>query len=123
MSPTQNPGDRGAQQQVRLRRAPKYSAFLVTFAALGIVVALILTLAFGPDAEQNTSGFVFSDGQVFGFMALVCGSIGLLIGGAVALLLDWRFKKRSKELLATHETILIQDDSQPESSAPQDPER
>lgn len=121
MSAPQTSGDRSAQQQLRIRRAPKYSAFLVTFAALGVVVALILTLLFGPDPENNTSSFVFNDGQVFGFMALICGSIGLLLGGAIALLLDWRFRKQSKELAVTHEKILIKEEDPSDSESPELP--
>ena len=69
-------------ETVRVRRAPKYSVFLVAGAALGLLVAMILTFAFNGtgDISPNT-GLVYSQSQVFGFLALICITVGVVVGG------------------------------------------
>ena len=57
-------------ETVRLRRAPKYSVFLAAGAALGLLVAMILTFTFnGTGGTSPNTGLVYSSGQVFGFLA------------------------------------------------------
>ncbi|MCS4277368.1 hypothetical protein D9V34_04055 [Mycetocola lacteus] len=66
---------------VRVRRSPKYFTFIVIGGALGILTAMILTFSF-PKNED------FSQGQIFGFLALVCVVVGIAIFGSLAILLD-----------------------------------
>ena len=93
-------------ERMRLRRAPKFSVFLLVGAALGVLVAMILTFAFNgtSDVSPNT-GLVYSQGQVFGFMLLVCIPIGLAVGGIVALVLDRRSSRRTKDVIVDHLTV------------------
>ena len=75
----------------RVRRAPKFSVFLLVGAVLGLVVALILTFAFdGTAGVSPNTGIQYSQAQVFGFLALICVTIGVLLGGLVALVFDRR---------------------------------
>ena len=67
--------------EVSIRRAPKYSVFLVLGAALGAAAALVLTLAF-PETPS------YSQGQVFGFLVLIGVVVGVALGGFVAWLFD-----------------------------------
>ena len=54
-------------ETVSVRRAPKISVFLVLGAALGVLVAMILTFAFNGTAEASpNTGMEYSQGQVFG---------------------------------------------------------
>lgn len=92
-------------QRVRVRRAPKIPVFLVLGAALGIFVAMILTFAFDGSANPAPNGAVYSSGQVFGFLALICGAAGLALGGVVALILDRTVGRRSREVTVDHETV------------------
>jgi Zn-dependent protease with chaperone function len=90
---------------VRVRRSPKYAVFLVLGAALGILVALILTFAFqGTDQKSPNTGLLYSPMQVFGFVALICVSVGIILGGAVALLLDRTVGRRTREVVADRES-------------------
>jgi ATP/ADP translocase len=66
---------------VTIHRAPRYFRFMIAGAAVGVIVALILTFAF-----PEPAGFDFS--QVFGFLALFFIVIGFAVGAVVALLID-----------------------------------
>ena len=78
-----------------VRRSPRYLRFLLVGAVAGIIVALILTVAF-PENDQ------FSVGQVFGFLLLLFGVIGMTIGAVVALVLDRMLAKRAQSATAEH---------------------
>ncbi|KRC62083.1 hypothetical protein ASE14_09975 [Agromyces sp. Root81] len=83
---------------VTVRRAPRYSRFLTLGALVGAVVALILTVAFPANDE-------FDKGQVFGFLLLACGAIGVALGAVVALVIDRASARRAQAVTAEHETI------------------
>ncbi|WP_245570419.1 potassium transporter Trk [Microbacterium luticocti] len=97
-----------------VRRAPKIAVFLILGAALGVLAAVILTFAFG---DVDTSGLEssavsavgYTKGQVFGFLAVVCGTIGLALGGIVALILEWTVGRRSRRVQVDRETITTVD--------------
>ena len=102
--PSSSSGDR--TQTVRVRRAPKYAVFLIAGAALGLIVALILTFAFnGTATESPNTGLVYSAGQVFGFLLLICGTAGVGIGAIVALLFDRASARRAREVVVDHESV------------------
>src|SRR5687768_10880370 len=76
-------------ETVRVRRAPKYSVFLAVGAALGLLVAMILTFVFnGTGGISPNTGLVYSQSQVFGFLALIFITVGIVAGGVTALILD-----------------------------------
>ncbi len=94
-----------AHESVSVRRSPRYMRFLVVGASIGIVVALILTVAFPANAD-------FDRGQVFGFLLLFFGVIGLGLGAVVALILDRRAARRSVTLVADRIDAHTSDHSQ-----------
>lgn len=96
-------------ETARLRRSPRYGAFLAAGAALGLIVALILTFAFDGTADTSDAGVVYSAGQVFGFVALACVPVGMAVGITVALLLDRRFSRRTRDVLIDHERVRDED--------------
>ncbi|RKT31809.1 hypothetical protein DEU34_2885 [Microbacterium sp. AG1240] len=97
-------------ETVTVRRAPKYSVFLVAGAALGIVIAMILTLAFSRPAETSQyTGIEYAPMQVFGFIALICVPAGIAIGGVVALLFDRTVGRRTREVVVDHERVQLPD--------------
>lgn len=67
--------------RVQVRRSPKYVTFIVLGAAIGLIAAVILTLAF-PENDK------FTPLQVFGFVALVSVVIGVAMFCCIALILD-----------------------------------
>jgi hypothetical protein len=82
---------------VSLRRAPRYGRFLTLGAALGAVVALVLTMTFPENAD-------YDKGQVFGFLLLACGAVGVALGALIALLFDRAFARRAGSAVAEHES-------------------
>ena len=97
-------------ETVRVRRAPRFSVFLIAGVALGIIVALILTFAFdGSSGESPNTGLVYTDGQVFGFLVLICVTAGVAFGAVVALIFDRVLRRRSREIVVDRERIRTQD--------------
>ncbi|WP_106815808.1 Asp23/Gls24 family envelope stress response protein [Microbacterium timonense] len=95
-------------ENVRMRRAPKISVFLIAGAALGILVAMILTFAFNGTAEPSpNTGLEYSQGQVFGFLLLLCAPIGIALGGILALILDRRSRRRTHEVTVDHSSVHV----------------
>ena len=93
-------------ERMRLRRAPKFSVFMLVGAAVGVLVAMILTFAFsGTDEVSPNTGLVYSQGQVFGFLLLVCIPAGLAVAGIIALILDRRSSRRTKDVIVDHLTV------------------
>lgn len=119
MADTANTPDDDPQRQVVVgdrietlvvRRSPKYSVFLLLGAAAGILVAMILTFAFSGTAEKSAAtGMIYSQGQVFGFLALVCIAVGLVLSGALALLLDRISSRRTRTVTVDHEAVRLTD--------------
>ena len=98
-------------ETVRVRRAPKFSVFLLVGAAVGVIAAMILTFGFdgSSDISPNT-GLVYSQGQVFGFLLLVCVPVGLALGAVVALILDRRSRRRTRDVVVDHESVQTDDE-------------
>lgn len=95
-------------ENVRVRRAPKISVFLVVGAVAGALVALILTFAFGGTAEPSpNTGVEYTSGQVFGFLVLICAPIGIVLAGLLALFLDRRSQRRAREVVVDHESVHV----------------
>ena len=89
---------------VTVRRAPRYGRFITLGALVGAVVALILTFAFSGQPADAELALGFDKGQVFGFLLLLCATIGAAIGALVALLIDRASARRAKSVLVVHES-------------------
>lgn len=79
--------EQAEQARLRLRRAPKYRAFLLTGVLVGVLVALVV-VALAPDSGDGNTR------SVLGYLAVSLGALGALLGGAVALLLERRRPRR-----------------------------
>ena len=64
------------------RRLPRYPAFLVSGAALGLFVAVVLALGPGAGVDDRT--------RLIAYLGALLGGIGALLGGLVAVLIDAR---------------------------------
>lgn len=81
------------KEKVQIRKAPKFLPFLILFAAVGVVVALILN-SFISDADRTAQ-------PILGYLIAYLAGIGAAFGLVVALVLDFISRKRSKTLEAT----------------------
>ncbi len=86
------------QTDVRVRRAPKFGAFMVVGGGLGAIVTLILTSLY--PADPNV-GFV----ALFAYFCLFGIPAGVVVGAVIALLLDRRSSRRARTLVADHEVV------------------
>ena len=95
-----SPDDR--ETPVRIRRAPKFSVFLVLGARVGVLVSLILTASFPIDP---TVGF----GATFGYFAIYGFVAGLLLGAIVALVFDRVLRRGTKTVQVTIDRLQVPD--------------
>jgi len=72
-----------SQQPRKVRRTPNFSAFLLTGGAIGLLAGFALSIFGGGDTR-------YDDVSTLGFLGLVCGGAGVLLGGLVAVLIDRR---------------------------------
>jgi len=93
-------------QRVRVRRAPRFSVFLIVGAALGLLTALFLTFWYDGTANQSpNTGMVYSQGQVFGLLALIFVAVGVAVFGTLAIILDRRSSRHTHEVMVDRETV------------------
>jgi hypothetical protein len=64
------------------RRLPRYPAFLVSGAAVGLVAALVLALGPGSGVADQP--------RLLAYLGALLGGIGALLGGLVAVLIEAR---------------------------------
>lgn len=76
------------ETRVSIRRAPKYSAFMIVGGGVGAIVTFILTRIFPADPQV---GFF----ALFAYFALFGITAGVLVGGLLALFFDRRSRKRA----------------------------
>lgn len=69
------------QRRRKVHRSPNIVAFLLTGAVVGIVVGAIL----GSTGENGT----YSGWSGVGYLAVMFGGVGALLGGVAAIAADW----------------------------------
>ena len=85
---TESPDPSGQVRQLRVRRSPKYAAFIVTGALMGLLVAL---LAGGTGAVDPQSSRL----KLIGYLGMALVLLGGLVGAGIAVALE-RFSQRSR---------------------------
>jgi hypothetical protein len=68
-------------QVLRLRRAPRYRAFVLTGVLLGVLIAVVATLSFPVTGDYSLR-------TVLGYAAAVLALVGGLLGAAAAVLVE-----------------------------------
>lgn len=105
MSNTDGPEERPApnavstSDEVTIRRAPKFGAFIIGGAVLGFVATLVVvsaTMGIDRGDQQETASF----GQLVGYFSLYGVTIGAAVGAVVAIVLDRVLGRRSAALTA-----------------------
>lgn len=85
----ETPAPEAGTEKVTVRRAPKIPAFLIGGGGVGAIATLILTSMFPIDPLV---GF----GPLFAYFSLFGVTAGVLLGAILALIVDYRSKKRAK---------------------------
>lgn len=88
---------------VSIRKAPKFSVFLVLGALIGVLASLILTASFPID---NSVGF----GATFGYFAIYGFVGGILLGSLVALIFDRVSSRRAQTVGVTVDHLEVPDE-------------
>lgn len=83
------------RDEVAVRRAPKFSVFILGGAVVGFIATLIVTSLFPVDPAV---GF----GALVGYFSIYGVSAGVVIGALVALVLDRRSSKRARTVTVEH---------------------
>lgn len=114
---TDETGDSAEERTtVTIRRAPKFSVFVVVGALLGFLVTLVLTSLFPTDPEV---GFAAS----FGYFSLYGVSFGVVIGAGLALAFDRRASRRATEVIAGKLTMHVEEEPSPVQGSDGVPDR
>ena len=81
-----------------MRGGSARTAWLVLrrLAVVAVLVAGVLTLVFG--RPEGRDGVDYGLGQVFGYLALILGIVGALVGGLVAVVAGARGERRRRHL-------------------------
>lgn len=90
---------------VLVRRSPRYFNFMLLGGIVGVILALVGTVAF-PDTAQ------FGQAQVFGFLLLLGVAVGVTLGCLVALGIDRITSRRATRVVAdrlgVHESSAVE---------------
>lgn len=81
-----------AKEKVQIRKAPRFLPFLILFAVIGVIIALILNASVS-DADRTAQPVL---GVLMAYLAGIGGAFGLVF----ALVLDFISRKRSKTVEA-----------------------
>jgi len=81
------------EQQVRVRRSPRYARFMIVGAVFFVIVAFVLTYSLPQGSGYDRNG-------VFGYMALVGIAVGVTLGAVIALVLDRIASRRAATVAA-----------------------
>lgn len=99
------------RDEVRVRRAPKYSVFIFGGIALGIIVTFIaVTVAPGDDQTPFL--------QAFGYFVLYGIAVGALLGAIVAVIFDAILSRRARSAEGEH--TVVETPEEPEEQEPED---
>ena len=87
-----------SQDEVRIRRVPKYPTFIILGGAVGAIVTLALTLSQPADPSVGYPALL-------GYFLLFGIPAGIVVGALLALLLDRISSRRAKSLTAEHTVV------------------
>ena len=87
-----------AETTARIRRAPKYPAFIIVGGGIGAIGTFVATMLFPADPKVGIAA-------LFGYFALYGVTAGVVIGALLALLVDRLSLRRAKEATIERTTV------------------
>jgi len=84
---------------VKVRRAPKFGAFIVVGAVIALLATLIVTALFPTDPSVGYPALV-------AYFSLFTIPAGVALAAVIALIVDRRSSKRAKTFAAEEETVV-----------------
>jgi hypothetical protein len=110
MSDTPNNTDDEVRTTVTIRRAPKFSVFVVVGALVGFLVTLVLTSLYPADPAV---GFA----ATLGFLSLFGIPLGGIMGAAIAIAFDYRASRRASTVIAGKLAVRANELAQPDENS------
>ena len=89
----------GKQVEVKVRRAPKFGAFIVVGAGIALIATLAVTAQFPTDPNVGFPALV-------AYFSLFTVPAGAALGALIALVIDRRSSRRAKTIAAEEETVV-----------------
>lgn len=78
----------GPVRRVRVRRAPRYQAFVGAGVAVGVLTGLVIGLTGQADAATGR-------GRLLAYLVIGLALVGATVGGLVAVAFEWTGRRRS----------------------------
>ncbi len=72
-----------SQPPPKAPRSPNFLAFLISGGLVGLLIGFLIAF-FGPAADR------YDASATLGFVGLICATLGVLVGGVIAVLFDRR---------------------------------
>ncbi|MBX3087253.1 MAG: hypothetical protein KF742_02085 [Cryobacterium sp.] len=101
--------DEENRETVRIRRAPRFSVFMLCGAALGLIASFVLV---GLNPIDPNVGY----GATFGYFALFVIPLGLVLGALVAIIIDRVSTKRAVRVVAGKLEVHVDDAQNPSNN-------
>ena len=108
------------QLEVRVRRSPKYSVFILMGMLLGLIVAGVLAVL---PVDMTQLDGQYSEGSAVAFLMAFLGGIGGFLGAAVAVILDRISLRRARRMTVEAEFEPANEAEQARYRASQQPRR
>lgn len=95
------------QQSVELQRSVRIGRLLIVGAIAGALVGALVTTFY-----KVPEGALYSLGQIAGFMLIIGGAVGLMLGGLLALILS-AIAKRKRGTAVLEHTVVVGEGLEP----------
>jgi uncharacterized membrane protein YcjF (UPF0283 family) len=104
-----------SEQQVKVRRTPRYGRFMILGAAVFAAAALIVTYSFPQGQGYNRN-------EVFGFVVVTAIAVGVAVGALAALIANLVTRRTERTLTADRIDVRVVEAGEDADGASADPD-